>query len=148
MPMITRFFLVLALTSCAAAFAADRVSIIQLIATPDLFHGKKVVVTGYLTIGFEDNVLYLGEEDARVGNFKNGLWVGYAKDLSSREDLAEYDDYYRRLKPYAKSYVSIEATFDAKNTGHLDCCSGELLAVTRIYPAPRTKKSVPRAPRK
>jgi hypothetical protein len=146
--MITRFILVFALATCASAFAADRVSIVQLIATPDLFHGKKVVVTGYLTIGFEDNVLYLSQEDARVGNFKNGVWVGYAKEVSSRADLAEYDEYYRRLKPYDKSYVSIEATFDARNTGHLDCCSGELVAVTRIDPASRTRNSVPRAPRK
>jgi hypothetical protein len=42
----------------------QHVSLIQLIATPAGYHGQPVLVSGYLTVGFEDDVLYLGEEDA------------------------------------------------------------------------------------
>jgi hypothetical protein len=145
-PQVKSCLLPLLLVLATSTFATDpevavveRVSIIGLIATPNTYQGRTVLVTGYLTIGFEDNVLYLNRDDAVNGNSKNGVWIGYGKPVESPDQLKEYDAYYARLRPFNKGYVTLEGIFDGKATGHLDCCSGELTSITRIVSARPTR---------
>ena len=48
-------------------------SIINLIATPDAYHGKRVRTEGVAVIQFEGNGLYLTLEHARVGAMANAV---------------------------------------------------------------------------
>ena len=105
---------------------------IKLIAQPEQYHAKRVMVSGYLHIRFEGNVLYLTKEDALNKNGKSGLWIGYDKKVTSREDLKDYDGYYAKLKPYSEKFVWIEGTFDKNETGHLDCCAAGLVGVSDV----------------
>jgi hypothetical protein len=51
-----------------------RVSIINLIATPDLYHEKLVFVTGFASIEFENNNLCLSKDPA---SSKDCVWINY-----------------------------------------------------------------------
>lgn len=51
------------------------VSLIQLIAQPEKFEGKRVRFIGFLRIEFEGNAIYLHREDFDHGITKNGLWL-------------------------------------------------------------------------
>lgn len=51
------------------------VSLIQLIANPAAFDGKRVLLTGYVVLEAENTAVYLHESDARYGIARNGLWL-------------------------------------------------------------------------
>jgi hypothetical protein len=72
--------LLLALTSLLPKQArADEAiidcSLINLIATPEWYHGKKVRVIGYAVTEFEQYVLYFSETDADRLIARNGVWL-------------------------------------------------------------------------
>jgi hypothetical protein len=52
-------------------------SLIQLLAHPDRYHGKKVQVQGFLHVRFEGTAIYLSREDAEHGITRNGFWVSF-----------------------------------------------------------------------
>lgn len=110
----------LASSSRASGPGDMAVSLIQLIASPGSFDGKRVVVTGYVMLEFENTAVYLHESDARYGIFRNGLWL----DVS-------VDDEIRRAQLHGR-YAVIEATFSARRRGHLDVFSGSLEKVGRF----------------
>lgn len=101
--------------SCAL-YAA---SVIQLIARPGTFHGKKVRVIGYMNIEFEGSALYLHAEDYKHSLSKNGLWLEVPRDWLAKATCKN------------KSYVLLEATVNAENTGHFGMWSAGLENVTR-----------------
>jgi hypothetical protein len=95
------------------------VSIIQLIARPEQFDGRRVRLIGYLWLEFEGNAIYLAEADQKHGLTKNGLWVGFARGT---------------LEPgraYSGHYVLIEGTFRAGSHGHMGLWSGTIENITR-----------------
>lgn len=94
------------------------VSLIQLIATPEKYHGKKVLVIGYLNIEFEGNAIYLHEEDYKHGLDKNAFWVDFSKEIKPEK--------------YSKSYVIIEGTFNMNRQGHFGLFSGTIENITRL----------------
>ena len=101
------------------------VSLVALIAQPDLYHGHHVRVKGFYRNEFEGTGIYLHREDYEQGLAKNGLWV--------HRSSAEHD----------LSYVLIEGRFDAEMTGHLGLWSGSIDDVTRMIPWPPTRRDAP-----
>lgn len=97
------------------------ISIINLIATPEKYHGKIVRVVGFAVLKFESTALYLSEQDATKRVTKNALWI----DIDGRNDK------YRSLN---MRYVLIEGIFDAKNRGHMSLCSGAIKDISRLEP--------------
>ena len=95
---------------------AETVSVIQLIATPERFDGKRIRVTGYLNIQFEDMALYLHEEDCMQGIQKNAFWIELPNSLSQTP----------------AGYVTVEAVLDPSRHGHLSAYQGTLTDVTSL----------------
>jgi len=92
-------------------------SMIDLIANPELFDGKKVVVQGYVHFEFEGNAIYLHKEDFLYGIDHNALWLSLSSSKRANE-FSECQD----------SYALVRGTFKAGlgHRGHNDMASGEL----------------------
>ena len=89
------------------------VSLVALIAEPQVYDGKRVIVRGYLVRGFESETLWLHKEDARYHLSRNGVGV----DLPD-----EGDDTWQ-------GYVAIDGIFDARRTMSNN---GSIHSITRI----------------
>lgn len=100
------------------AFATESVSIINLISTPEKYHGKEVRVIGYLTNVYENTAIYLSETDAKKAVTKNALWL----------DIPDNSKYVR----LHNKYVILEGTFDAKSYGHGALFSGVIEKINRL----------------
>ena len=90
-------------------------SIIDLIANPELFDGKKVMVHGYVHFEFEGNAIYLHKDDFVYGISRNSLWLSLSSSKRAN-DFSECHD----------SYVLVRGTFKAGVGGHNDMASGVL----------------------
>jgi hypothetical protein len=90
------------------------VSMVQLIATPEKFDGKVVLVVGFLRLEFEGNCLYLHKEDYEHSITKNGLWVVRNPVINAKSEALNMH------------YVLVLGTFNATNKGHMDLSSGSL----------------------
>ena len=90
-------------------------SMIDLIANPELFDGKKVMVQGYVHFEFEGNAIYLHKEDFLYGISRNSLWLS----LSSSKRADEFSE-------CQDSYALVRGPFKAGIGGHNDLASGEL----------------------
>ncbi len=76
---------------------AHSVSIINLIATPEKYNGKTVLVDGFLNLDFEDNALYLHSEDYERALTVNSIIIKVKDDPE--------------LKKLDKKYVIIQGVF-------------------------------------
>ncbi len=90
-------------------------SMIDLIANPELFDGKKVMVRGYVHFEFEGDAIYLHKEDFLYGISRNALWLSLSSSKRANE-FSECQD----------SYALVRGTFKAGVGGHNDMASGEL----------------------
>lgn len=94
--------------------ALYQVSLYELLARPDVYHGKRVRVLGFVHFEFEGDALYPHREDYERGLPTNGVRItrppGIADSLSDR-------------------YAIVEGTFDARSPG---LYSGTLNDVTRL----------------
>ncbi len=97
-------------------------SLVNLIATPEKYHGKKVQIVGFLNIEFEGNGIYLHKNDYEHGIYSNGFWVS----IDQKTGKTISDD---KLN---KSYVLIEGTFNMEQRGHMGLWSGEIENINRI----------------
>jgi hypothetical protein len=105
-------------------------SMVELLATPEEFHGKLVQVSGYLHNQFEDTALYLSKEDADYVNGRQAVWivVGDKMETDPRKP-GEYFDCKR---------VMVEGIFDKNIGGHLGLYSrGGIRDISRIVEEPR-----------
>jgi hypothetical protein len=93
------------------------VSIIDLIANPAQFDGRKVLVSGYVQFGLEESGIYLHKDDAVHNLWRNGVWIDLGEGVDSAK--CQY------------SYALVEGTFKAGMSGHNAVSSGELQNVTR-----------------
>jgi hypothetical protein len=122
-------------TSSHAEEPRDRaVSLIQLIASPASFDGKRVVVMGYAVLEAEQTAVYLHETDATYGITPNAVWL---EALLGGES--------RRAQLHAQ-YVLIEGTFNARRRGHLGRFSGTLENIGRfelVEPRPGPLRPAP-----
>jgi hypothetical protein len=88
MKSITVLCLILSLTLTTSPTRADQVirdgviqtSLVRILAHPEQFNGKRVLLDGYLKIAFEESGLYLSKDDADHLNTMQALWVGSPKD--------------------------------------------------------------------
>jgi len=113
--------LAIAVPAKAEEEAPRDISLINLIATPERFDGKRVRLVGFLRIEFEGNALYLHEEDLRQGITDNAVWI----DLPKGTDRKHY-------APLSDHYVLVEGRFEANLRGHLNLFSGTITDVTRL----------------
>jgi hypothetical protein len=102
---------------------AQDVSLVQLIANPQLWDGRRVRLIGFLRLEFEGNALYLHKEDYlnRISN--DAIWIDRPQDLGSTQQ-----------KTIDNHYVICEGTFRAKNHGHMGMFSGTINNINRIEP--------------
>jgi hypothetical protein len=98
------------------------VSIVELIANPRPYDGKRVRVTGWVHLEFEGDGIYLHRDDEVWGLTKNGLWVSFAPGTSGRACRG--------------GYALVEGTFDAGSHGHLGMWSGSIENIDRCIPWP------------
>ena len=95
-------------------------SLLELIARPELFEGRRVRVTGYVHLEFEGNALYLGRHDLQHRQYANGLWVEFLTGMANKE--------------CQDKFVVIEGTFVSGDRGHLGMWSGAIQEITRCDP--------------
>jgi predicted RNA-binding protein YlqC (UPF0109 family) len=116
------------------------VSMIQLIANPAEYHGKRVRVEGYLHDKFEDQSIYLSKEDADHLVGRNGLWVSYAPTVSMTGAFVGHDKVRATVRD--RSYfdcrmVVVEGIFDKDGHGHLGMSAGEITSADRLLEVTR-----------
>ena len=117
---------VLTLFTISPALGQDyeRVSIIRLIAHPEIYNGKRVLVQGYVEIEHEGNAIYLGKVDAENVLSKNAIWLNLTTEqISQWQHISE-------------SYASIWGIFIADSHGHFGGFSGSIGEVTRMLAVP------------
>ena len=126
--LINRLFVSLA-TICAfaSAVSADEpvdVGMIQLLANPAKFHGKRIRVEGFLHAQFEDECLYLSKEDADFLNGKHSFWMSYSNHLSAAPK--------KPLDYFDGKRVLVIGVFDKNEGGHLGAAAGGIKDVSDI----------------
>src|SRR5262245_48689222 len=82
------------------------VSLIELIARPRDFDGRRIMVHGTLALGFEHMALYLHREDYEGGVTANSVWVNVPSDV------------YESRSKYNGRAVAVVGTFNANAHGH------------------------------
>ncbi|MCL5772915.1 MAG: hypothetical protein M1536_00850 [Firmicutes bacterium] len=97
------------------------VSLINLIATPEKFHGTKVRVKGFAVIRFETTAIYLSSNDFHHGITKNSVWLKIDKYKIGWD-----------YKKYNKKYVLVEGIFDKNYDGHMGLSSGSIKQIERM----------------
>lgn len=114
------------------------VSLIQLIANPQAYDGKRVRLIGFLRIEFEGDAIYLHKEDFDYAITRNALWIDIPEDMRpSQKELVDLH------------YVLCEGTFRAGRHGQMGLFSGELSDVQRLQSwadHPRPKEMPPPPP--
>jgi hypothetical protein len=131
--VLSLLFMLLAPTIRSAGDAsvpnAEVVSLVRLIATPEKYDGKTVLVVGFLRLEFEGNGLYLHEQDYQHGITKNSVWVVRNEEINRQADALNMH------------YVMLMGTFDASHSGHMGPFNGSLKNITsaRLWP-PRLQK--------
>jgi hypothetical protein len=109
-------------SSDPADFVGETVSLIQLIAAPLKYSGKRVRLVGYVTFQFEGEGIYLHKEDLDNGISLNAIRIAIPADMSQAQ-RASVD----------KRYVICDGTFVALKHGHDDIfANGTLVKITRI----------------
>lgn len=96
-------------------------SIVQLIADPQTFDGKRVLTYGFATIGPERNYLYLSREDADHGLLTNAVLL----DLPTMKETLRHAQLDSR-------YVLVEGRFDASHKDAFVPANGGLRNITRL----------------
>jgi hypothetical protein len=103
-------------------------SLVELIARPELYDGRRVRVIGFINFEFEGDALFLSSEDWKHGVVTNSLWVEPPPGFESDSGPAR--------KQHNRRYVIIEGTFNARKRGHLGLGSGAIEHVTRLDSLP------------
>lgn len=120
---------------CLNAEAAENcevpfVSLINLIATPERYHLKRVSVVGFASFAFEDTSLSFLPNSSE----QESLWLSiFDSDFKTNSDV---DQFKKKLKDWQKKFhkkrVLVEGTFDMKSKGHLGMFIGSIYNITRI----------------
>jgi hypothetical protein len=84
----------------------------ELLAVPDKFHGKPVRVRGFVTLTFEGNTICESNTPAA-----GCPWL----QVSGVQDPG-----------FRKGWAEVEGTFDGEDRGHLGCCSGAVVRLSRL----------------
>jgi hypothetical protein len=109
---------------------APDVSMWQLLAHPDTYHGRTVRVHGFLHSKFEDSGLYASKDDADYLVGKNALWITYKSDgisLKPNRKLARVS-----LDYFDGKYVFLEGIFTKDKCGHMGSYAGGIRDVVGV----------------
>jgi hypothetical protein len=119
-------------TSLAAAEPESKwVSVINLIASPERYHGKLVHVTGWATISFEDTALCLSEKPAST---KECLWLEITEGpFALSEGQTTYPKAEAEWKKFHNQVITIQGAFDMRNQGHMGAFSGAIGRISKVY---------------
>jgi hypothetical protein len=104
----------------ASPDAPMHASIIQLIASPEKYDGKLVSVTGFIHIGREQDLLFLGQEDFIHALDENALWFHLSEEMG--KDWEKLNG----------NYVSLIGIFSSKQEGPYGCPNGGIAVVKRF----------------
>lgn len=110
----------------------ESVSLIQLIANPQQYDGKKVRFIGFLRLEFEGNAAYLHREDYENGLSQNAIWIDVPTNMSDRQKADTN-----------LHYVICSGTFRAALHGHMGLFSGTLSDVYRLQVWPASDRDHP-----
>lgn len=97
------------------------ISLVQLIANPEKYDGKRVRVAGYVHFDTNASGIYLHREDEEHHLLKNGLWIQLAEGVSGSD--------------CQDGYAVVVGTYRARNTAHR-AWGGILTEVTRCAKMP------------
>jgi len=112
------------------AESALPVSLIQLIANPEKFHGKYVFVTGYVRIGLENYSLCLVEQ---VLSTQECLWIQTdGTTPASEQEAKQQAEKAAVWKKYHGHVVAVRGTFDMHDTGHLGGWAGAIGKIAQL----------------
>lgn len=106
----------------AGACTLYGVSLLELIANPERFHGRRVSVRGYVRIEFEGSAIYLAKESFEAGSRRDALWLTPAAD----------SPYAKPGATFGPRHADVVGRFDAFDRGHFGMYSGAISEVTRI----------------
>ena len=93
------------------------VSMVQLIANPDSFEGKRVAVVGFLNTEFEGDALYLHQEDLNARIHLSSVALVVPVNWSASSACRN------------RSYVLLHGVFTAKTKGHAVWRAGSLESI-------------------
>jgi hypothetical protein len=82
----------------------------QIINKPSAYHGKQIMVRGFLLQEFENSALYSGQQWRRT----KGIWVTPSAEMSKQRGKLN------------RHYVLLSGTFNANDHGHLGQFKGTL----------------------
>jgi hypothetical protein len=91
---------------------------VELIATPEKFDGREILVAGFLRLEFEGNCLYLHREDYEHLISKNAIWIVRNPVINAQSNT------------FNMHYVVLLGTFNATRKGHMSLNSGSLTDIT------------------
>lgn len=106
------------------------VSFINLIATPERFHNRKVVVTGHARIVFEDVSLAF----TKGAGAQESLWMVFDNGpLKTNEDADRAERIFKEWqKKFNNKYLIVEGVFDMTLHGHGGIYPGSLRNISQI----------------
>ncbi|PXX33717.1 hypothetical protein DFR42_12913 [Undibacterium pigrum] len=119
-----------------AAMAGTRekvleLSLINLVATPERYHGKQVNVTGYVFIGTEN--MSLCPYTVQVSS-KDCIWINIdSGPYASDADKKRISKKMAVLEKFNGKTATIIARFDKKDHGHFGGWSGALTKIIDVY---------------
>ena len=97
---------------------------VQLIASPEKFDGKRIAVAGFCNLEFEGNALFLHEEDFRHNLTTNAVRLSLPSPVPPA------------FLGGSKAYVSVEGVFSAPRP-NAPGYRGTIGEITRLEPIPR-----------
>ncbi len=109
---------IIALLTAVSHGQVTTASLLQLIANPEKFDGKTVVVEGVTNIDFEGNAIYLSKEHWKHSISSFGVWLDLDPKLAKDRKWAN------------GLYCVIKATFRAGDRGHMGLFMGSLTEVS------------------
>jgi hypothetical protein len=87
---------------------------VQLLATPERFDGKRIAVAGWCNLEFEGNALYFHEVDFRYGLVTNAIWLEVPHPLPEKHRAAH------------GNYAGVVGTYHSGRGGHFGRYAGSI----------------------
>ncbi len=99
---------------------AVSVTMTELLATPEKYHGKLVVVEGVGNLGFESDTLWMSKEAFQYQTDQN-LWLRWSDRAMPYEDAKQFNG----------KYVLVEGIYDMNDKGHMSGSRGTIRDINR-----------------
>lgn len=97
------------------------VGMVALLALPERYDGKVIRTWGFLNLRYENDALFLHEEDLRVPLLKNSFGL----------ELTEEQE--KQFKDFNLTYVMVEGTLHSKGADTTDLNSGIIVHITLVH---------------